>query len=324
VVFGGFGSASRKSIIPYFEANNRLLFYPGQYEGLEQSQSLVYTGATPNQLVIPAIRWAVKELQVTRFFFVGTDGLRARAINAVAEDTLKELGCEVVGSEYALVGESQFVHTVKKIKHVKPQIIINDLVGDSSVSFFRELVEAGVTSEVIPVLSLTLGENELAQFGSQSLAGQYVARTRFPGSPGKPEALLGARFRSEYGEDRVVSDLMESAYYGVLLWAAAVRRAGSEDSGRVRSALLEKEFDLGGVHLRVDPSTQHVYKIFEMARISAKNTIEVIKTEDKPVRAIPFPPPRTPTEWKNFSDQLYKKWGDHWSNPQVPQLKKGK
>lgn len=322
VVFGGFGSASRKLILPYVEDSHKLLFYPAQYEGLEQSQSIVYTGATPNQNVIPAIHWAVEELKVKRLFFVGTDGLRARAINAIAADTVQDLHGEVVGEEYALVGESQFSHVVKKIKHVKPQLIINDLVGDSNISFFRELVVAGLTPDVVPVLSFTLGENELAQLGSLSLAGQYVARTRFPLAQGAQDGEFAKRFKKKYGEDRVVSELMESAYYGVLLWAAAVRKVKSDDAALVRSALLETGFDLNGIHLRLDPSTQHTYKVFQLGKITAQNAIEVIKTDEKPTRPIPFPPPRTPTEWKNFSDELYTKWGNNWSNPQKPQPKK--
>jgi urea transport system substrate-binding protein len=322
VVFGGFGSASRKLILPYVEDSHKLLFYPAQYEGLEQSQSIVYTGATPNQNVIPAIHWAIEELKVKRLFFVGTDGLRARAMNAIGADTVQELHGEVVGEEYALVGETQFAHIVKKIKHLKPQLIINDLVGDSNISFFRELVVAGLTPDVVPVLSFTLGENELAQLGSLSLAGQYVARTRFPLARGAQDGEFAKRFKKKYGEDRVVSELMESAYYGVLLWAAAVRKAKSEDAALVRSALLETGFDLNGIHLRLDPSTQHTYKVFQLGKITAGNTIEVIKTDEKPTRPIPFPPPRTPTEWKNFSDELYTKWGNNWSNPQKPQPKK--
>ena len=210
----------------------------------------------------------MEELKAKQFFFVGTDGLRARAINAIAEDTLTELGAEVVGTDYALVGESQFAHTIKKIKRAKPQIIINDLVGDSSVSFFRALADADVTSADIPVLSFTLGENELAQLGSLSLAGHYLARSQFPCTTANAEERLAQRFRKLYGDDRVVSELMEASYYGVLLWAAAVRRAGTVDMPQVRSALLEKEFDLDGVRLRLDPSTQHAYKIFQLARIT--------------------------------------------------------
>src|SRR5918999_1695503 len=54
VTFGCWTSVSRKSVLPVFENNNGLLFYPVQYEGEECSRSVFYTGATPNQQLIPA------------------------------------------------------------------------------------------------------------------------------------------------------------------------------------------------------------------------------------------------------------------------------
>ena len=56
VVFGCWTSASRKTVKPVFERHNHLLFYPVQYEGLEQSPNIVYTGAAPNQQIIPAVK----------------------------------------------------------------------------------------------------------------------------------------------------------------------------------------------------------------------------------------------------------------------------
>lgn len=54
-VFGGWTSASRKAMLPVFEGNNSLLFYPVQYEGLEASDNIFYSGATTNQQIIPAL-----------------------------------------------------------------------------------------------------------------------------------------------------------------------------------------------------------------------------------------------------------------------------
>ena len=48
-VFGCWTSVSRKSVLPVFEENNSLLFYPVQYEGEELSKNVFYTGAAPNQ-----------------------------------------------------------------------------------------------------------------------------------------------------------------------------------------------------------------------------------------------------------------------------------
>ena len=54
-VFGCWTSVSRKSVLPVFEQNNSLLFYPVQYEGEECSKNVIYTGATINQQASPAV-----------------------------------------------------------------------------------------------------------------------------------------------------------------------------------------------------------------------------------------------------------------------------
>ncbi|MCX5927373.1 MAG: transporter substrate-binding protein, partial [Cyanobium sp. LacPavin_0920_WC12_MAG_63_22] len=54
VVFGGWTSASRKAMLPVFEAKDHFLFYPIQYEGQECSKNIFYSGATPNQQAEPA------------------------------------------------------------------------------------------------------------------------------------------------------------------------------------------------------------------------------------------------------------------------------
>src|SRR5438128_317850 len=60
-VFGCWTSASRKSVLKIFEDNNGQLFYPVQYEGNECSKNVVYTGAAPNQQILPAVEWLWKQ-----------------------------------------------------------------------------------------------------------------------------------------------------------------------------------------------------------------------------------------------------------------------
>ena len=54
-VFGGWTSSSRKAMLPVFEKNKALLWYPVQYEGLETSPYIFYTGATTHQQIIPGL-----------------------------------------------------------------------------------------------------------------------------------------------------------------------------------------------------------------------------------------------------------------------------
>ncbi len=61
VVFGCWTSVSRKSVLPVFEKNNGLLFYPVQYEGEECSHNVFYTGAAPNQQAVPAVDYLMSK-----------------------------------------------------------------------------------------------------------------------------------------------------------------------------------------------------------------------------------------------------------------------
>src|ERR1051325_7685100 len=72
-VCGCWTSVSRKSVLPVFEKDNGLLFYPVQYEGEESSKNVIYTGAAPNQQAIPAVDYLMKDEKVKRWVLAGTD-----------------------------------------------------------------------------------------------------------------------------------------------------------------------------------------------------------------------------------------------------------
>ncbi len=71
-VFGGWTSASRKAMLPVFERAGSLLWYPVQFEGNECSPNIMYSGAQPNQQILPAYAWAKAEGKQS-FFLVGSD-----------------------------------------------------------------------------------------------------------------------------------------------------------------------------------------------------------------------------------------------------------
>jgi urea transport system substrate-binding protein len=60
-MFGCWTSVSRKSVLPMFEKNNGLLFYPVRYEGEESSHNVFYTGVAVNQQVIPAVEFLISK-----------------------------------------------------------------------------------------------------------------------------------------------------------------------------------------------------------------------------------------------------------------------
>src|SRR6201994_1344281 len=92
VVFGCWTSVSRKSVLPVFEKDNGLLFYPVQYEGEESSKNVIYTGAAPNQQAIPAVDYLMTEVGVKRWVLEGTDYVYPRTTNKILEAYLKMKG----------------------------------------------------------------------------------------------------------------------------------------------------------------------------------------------------------------------------------------
>src|SRR5678809_539085 len=108
VVFGCWTSVSRKSVLPVFEKNNGLLFYPVQYEGEESSKNVFYTGAAPNQQAIPAVDYLMKDIGVKRWVLAGTDYVYPRTTNKILEAYLKSKGVAEAdsASNYTPLGHS--------------------------------------------------------------------------------------------------------------------------------------------------------------------------------------------------------------------------
>ena len=163
IIFGCWTSASRKMVKSIVEKYNSILFYPVQYEGLEQSSNIVYLGAAPNQQLIPAIKWVCDNLG-KRFFLVGSDYVFPRVANKIATDVIGCFGGEVTGEEYVLLGGKDFTGIIKKIKETKPDVILNTINGDSNIAFFEALHEAGMPSTKVAVMSLSISENMANSF----------------------------------------------------------------------------------------------------------------------------------------------------------------
>lgn len=314
VVFGCWTSASRKTVRPVFERYDHLLFYPVQYEGLEQSPNIVYTGAAPNQQIIPAIKWASDHLG-TKFFLVASDYVFPRSANAIIKAQVSALRGRVVGEEYLLLGTKNVQEVVRKIAQVHPHVIVNTINGDTNVAFFNALRTAGITPQKIPTLSFSLAEDELRSMDPKAMAGDYAAWNYFQSIDSKENAAFVAKFKQRYGPDRVTDDPMEAAYFGVHLWAQAVNDARTADPREVRKALPTQTFAAPEGLVYIDAHNQHTWKTVRIGRIREDGQFDVVWTSDKPIRPVPYPVYLSKSEWEGFLQALYDMWGQRWANP---------
>jgi urea transport system substrate-binding protein len=314
VVFGCWTSSSRKAVKPVFEKYNHLLFYPVQYEGLEQSPNIVYTGAAPNQQVIPAVSYAMEHFG-KRVFLVGSDYVFPRTANAIIRDQVRALGGTVVDEKYLPLGGKDVASIVQRIVETKPDVILNTINGDSNVAFFKALREAGITPSDIPTVSFSIGETELKQLDPKLSAGDYAAWNYFQSVDTPANHAFVDAFRKRYGADRVTSDPVEAAWFGVHLWAQAVRLADSAEPVRVRKAIAGEGMLAPGGLVFIDGPTQHTWKYARVGRVRADGQFDIVWSSDKPVRPIPFPIFRSRTEWERMLEAMHKSWGGQWVNP---------
>src|SRR5437870_5390570 len=120
VVFGCWTSVSRKSVLPVFENNNGLLFYPVQYEGEECSKNVFYTGATPNQQLIPGAEYLMSKEggSYKKFYLLGTDYVFPRTANKILRAFLLAKGVPAanIEEEYTPFSHQDYQTIVGKIK----------------------------------------------------------------------------------------------------------------------------------------------------------------------------------------------------------------
>jgi len=314
VVFGCWTSASRKTVKPVFEKYNHLLFYPVQYEGLEQSENIIYTGAAPNQQIIPAIKWCFDNLG-RRFFLVGSDYVFPRTANEIIRDILTVLEGEIVGEEYILLGSDDVDEVVKKIIETQPDVILNTINGDSNIHFFRKLSNAGITSGKIPTMSFSIAEDELRVMRAEYMVGNYASWNYFQCLKTEKNREFVGRFKEKYGSHRVTDDPMESGYFGVHLWAQAVKEAGTDDVNKVRKAVKNQSYSAPEGMVYVDSENNHVWKTVRIGRIKEDGQFNILWSSEKPIRPVPYPAYRSKSQWEEFLQHLYEGWGNKWANP---------
>ncbi len=315
-VFGCWTSAARRAVRPLFEERRRLLFYSVQYEGLESSPSIVYLGASPNQQLIPAVRWAFAFMQRKSFFLVGSDYVFPRVATEIIKDQLKLLGASVAGEAFLPLGTSEVGPVVERICKSGATMILNMVNGDTNVAFLRALRAAGVRPEQAPLLSFSLDQTGYRDLDPSIVAGDYLAWSYFEELDSAENRDFLQALHDRFGPLRPATDPMATSYSAVLLWAEAVRRAESLEPAAVRAALNVSRVSSPLGELRIDPATGHAVKGIAIGQIERDGKVQVVWSAPKAALPTPFPETRTREAWEALLSDLQREWGGRWEAPE--------
>lgn len=263
--FGAFTTASRLSVLPVYEENANLLYYPTFYEGSECSKNVVYTGAVPNQQLYNLISFMVNSLGKWNVFVVGSDYEFPRAMAAIARPLIEENYGEVAGEEYVELGGTDFSAVVAKIKETGADSIISNVVGgDSVAAFYAELQKQGISQQDVPVCATATTEVEVAAMDPALAAGGYSSFPYFESIDTPENLAFIERWKKYTGDDKAVTHHpMESSYFQVYLWKQAVEAvlaAGEELTPMaIREASRGQEFLAPGGSVQLHPENLHTY-----------------------------------------------------------------
>jgi urea transport system substrate-binding protein len=287
-VFGGWTSASRKAMLPVFERFKGLLWYPVQFEGNECSPDIMYSGAQPNQQILPALQWA-EEKGFKSIFLLGSDYVFPRTANLILKKHITHDGKTMAGEEYVPLGGSDFSAVINKIKLAKPDIVFSTLNGDSNVSFFKQMAAAGLPSEKLPVMSFSIAEQEAKAIGPSLLEGSYAAWNYFQSLPDPVNKKFVAAYQAKY-PGSPVDDPMAHGYLDVYSWAAAVKKAGTFDPLKVRKAAQTLPYSDVGLGQTKFANNQSLVQTAYVGELLPSGQFKILWQSKGPVAPIPYDP----------------------------------
>lgn len=286
-VFGGWTSSSRKAMLPVFESNNSLLYYPVQYEGLESSKNIFYTGATTNQQIVPALDY-LKEKGAKSLYLVGSDYVFPQTANRIIKAYAEANGIEIKGEDYTPLGSTDFSTIVNKVRTADADAVFNTLNGDSNVAFFREYKNVGLTPQAMPVVSVSIAEEEVGGIGVQNVTDQLTAWNYYQTIDTPVNNAFVAAYKKAYGENKPTSDPMEAAYVSVYLWKNTAEKAGSFDVTAIQDAADGVSFDAPEGKVTIDGENHHITKTARIGEIKPDGLIYTVWESAGPIEPDPY------------------------------------
>jgi urea transport system substrate-binding protein len=305
VVFGCWTSVSRKAVLPVFEELNGLLFFPVPYEGEEISRNVFYTGTVPNQKAIPAVEYLLSQQGggIKRFVLLGTDYVYPRTTNKILRAFLHSKGIPDTNiiEKYVPFGHSDFqtiALDIETFAAVGRTAVISSIFGDSNVPFYRELTTLGLKAPAVPVLSLSLAEQELHGLDTTPFVGRLAAWNYFmslknPVNDAWKQQWTAYLSRKNRLTDDAppTSDPMEATWIGVHLWKQAVEKAGTTDVDKVIAAMAGQKFKApDGFTVEMDTKNHHLHRPVFIGALEADGQFKVVWKSYAPLKAKPFSP----------------------------------
>lgn len=278
-IIGTITSAARKEILPVVEKHDGLLWYTCPYEGFEANPNVIYTGACPNQHLLPLFDYLLPRFG-KRPYLLGANYVWGWEMNRLARELITAAAGEIAGESVLPVDEIYIDRVIADIARTQPSFVLNNFIGPSSYAFLAAMRQLGKAnpefrSEICPVVSCDLTECELNEIGENG-EGQLSAASYFDSCTGHDNATFRAVVAERYGVERRVSSFFATTFASLKMCIEAIHTMGGDEPLAVRQHLSSTTTDTVLGPVRIDPNTCHAALPFHLGRITASKGFDII------------------------------------------------
>lgn len=275
VIHGAVASSAREVVRPIVQRFKGLYFYNALYEGGVCDRRHVSTGMVPAQELDPLVDYVIKERNAKTHYILAADYNYGHITAKWVQKFLREKGGKDVAVEFFPLDVTNFAPVLSRIQAAKPDAVWSALVGDAHVGFYRQF-EATIGKKNMTLVGTVYGAaRENAILTPQENDGIIIASSFIDTLPTEAAKNFVQKFHKFSGETDYIGEYGEYGYRGMMLWAEAVRRAGSVEPDKVIAALGGTKFDGPGGLYTIDGQTNHTVMDIHIAVGNAQNGFDV-------------------------------------------------
>jgi len=254
-----------------------LLLGGGLNEGTFVNHYLFGTYAQPNQWIYPIMNWAAKDVG-KKAYLIGSDYAWGRGSLEAAKKHLPEIGASLVGEDYYPLGTTDWAPAVQKIKDSGADWILPMVAGNDYVMFLKAFFDFGLKGK-ITVANTIFNEEDSPAFPPDIRDGLMTGATYFTSVPTAENKAFLVKLRAAFGKDVFMTNFGEAYYDMVMMWAKAVKTAGTTQTEPVIKALeAQGPFLAPQGKITVDPKTHAYFLNSYLGKVNADGSISVVES----------------------------------------------
>ena len=236
---GTVNSGSTLAVGQLAERNNRLIAttvsFADSITGDKCSPNVFRVNARAGMQSAALADWLSSTRPNANVFYLGPDYEMGRSTVAAFKQAAEAKGAKSVGEVFAPLDNKDYSPFFGQVRSARPAVIYTSVAGNDTVRLFSQMAEFGINRNVQVVgASGTVTSQNLPAIGKA--ADGFVTGVGYATGIDSPE---NRKFVAEFeAANKAKPDLYGADSYGVLFfYKAAVEKAGSTDTDKVRAAM---------------------------------------------------------------------------------------